>query len=102
MLKPLTRPPRQQVRTVRGPGSRAASHVLRLACYLDLDPARGEVRLGSTETWATTAQLRNRRLQQDEISALLARVEPNYRATLCSECKTFRLAIKIAEPPRIP
>jgi hypothetical protein len=50
---------------------------------------------------ATAAELRNRRLQQDEISARLAGVEPDDRATLCGECETFRLAIQIAEPPCI-
>src|SRR5262245_52470392 len=49
----------------------------------------------------SAAQLRNRRLQQDEISARLARVEPDDRTTLCGECKAFRLAIQIAEPPPI-
>ena len=46
-------------------------------------------------------QLRNRGLQQEEISARLALIEPDDRTTLCGECETFRLAIKIAEPPRI-
>ncbi|MFZ1189855.1 MAG: hypothetical protein WAO16_12840, partial [Pseudolabrys sp.] len=46
-------------------------------------------------------QLRNRWLKQDEVSARLARVEPDDRTTLCGECETFRLAIRIAEPPRI-
>jgi hypothetical protein len=46
-------------------------------------------------------QLRYRRLEQDEISARLARVEPDNRATLCGECKTFWLATQIAELPRI-
>src|SRR5262249_50002542 len=49
----------------------------------------------------SAAQLRNRRLQQDEISARLARVEPHDRTTLCGECKAFRLAIQTAEPPPI-
>ena len=31
----------------------------------------------------------------------LARVEPDDSATLCGECETFRLAIQIAEAPRI-
>ena len=48
-----------------------------------------------------TASLRNRRLKQHEVSARLARVQPDDRATLGSECETFRLAIQIAEPPRI-
>src|SRR5271165_4372185 len=43
----------------------------------------------------------DRRLQQEEISARLARVERDDRTTLCGECETFRLAIQIAEPPRI-
>ena len=38
---------------------------------------------------------------EEEISARLARVEPDDRTTLCGECETFRLAIQIAEPPRI-
>jgi hypothetical protein len=50
---------------------------------------------------ATTAQLGNRRLKQDKVSARLARVEPDDRTTLCGECETFRLAIQIAQPPRI-
>ena len=29
------------------------------------------------------------------------RVEPDDRTTVCGECETFRLAIQIAEPPRI-
>jgi hypothetical protein len=29
------------------------------------------------------------------------RVKPDDRTTLCGECETFRLAIQIAEPPRI-
>jgi hypothetical protein len=56
---------------------------------------------GSTQDLATATQLGNRRLQQEEISARLARVERDDRATLRGECKTFRLAIQIAEPPRI-
>src|SRR5262249_2287436 len=47
------------------------------------------------------AAQRNRRLQQDEISARLARVEPDDRTPLCGECETFRLAIQVTEPPRI-
>src|SRR5271166_6862232 len=43
----------------------------------------------------------DRRLQQEEISARLARVERDDRTTLGGECETFRLAIQIAEPPRI-
>src|SRR5262249_46797245 len=35
------------------------------------------------------------------ISARLARVESDDCTTLCGECETFRLAIQIAEPPRI-
>ena len=50
---------------------------------------------------ATAAQLRNRRLKQDEISARLARVKPDDRTTLGGECETFRFAIQIAQPPRI-
>src|SRR5262245_305880 len=50
---------------------------------------------------ATAAQLRNRRLKQHEVAACLARVQPDDRTTLGSECETFRLAIQIAEPPRI-
>jgi hypothetical protein len=50
---------------------------------------------------ATAAQRRNRRLKQDEVSACLARVKPDDRTTLGGECETFRLAIQIAEPPRI-
>jgi hypothetical protein len=45
--------------------------------------------------------VRNRRIQQDEISARLARVEPDDRTTLCGQCEAFRLAIQITEPPRI-
>ena len=56
---------------------------------------------GSTQALATATQLGNRGLQQEEISARLARVEPDDRTTLCGECETFRLAIQIAEPPRI-
>src|SRR5262245_16335246 len=60
-------------------------------------------------TWAmnpllcpfSSAALRNRRLKQHEVSARLARVQPDDRATLGSECETFRLAVQIAEPPRI-
>jgi hypothetical protein len=50
---------------------------------------------------ATAAQLHNRRLKQDEVSARLARVKPDDCMTLRAECETFRLAIQIAEPPRI-
>ena len=50
---------------------------------------------------ATTTQLGNWRLQQDEISARLARVDPHDRTTLCGERETFRLAIQVAEPPGI-
>src|SRR5262245_11846265 len=56
---------------------------------------------GSTRALAATLRLCNRRLQQDKISTRLARVEPDDRMTLCGECETFRLAIEIAEPPRI-
>jgi hypothetical protein len=35
-------------------------------------------------------QLRNRRLEQDKVSARLARVEPDDGTTLCGECETFR------------
>src|SRR5262249_19596474 len=56
---------------------------------------------GSTQALAPAARWRNRRLQQDKISARLARVEPDDRTTLCGECETLRLAIQIAEPPRI-
>jgi hypothetical protein len=42
--------------------------------------------------------VRNRRLRQNQISARLARVEPDDRTILCGECETFRLAIQIAEP----
>jgi hypothetical protein len=56
---------------------------------------------GSIQARPTAARLRNRRLKQDEISARLARVKPDNRATLRGECETFRLAIQIAEPPRI-
>ena len=48
-----------------------------------------------------SASLRNRRLKQHKVSARLARVQPDDRATLSSECETFRLAVQIAEPPRI-
>jgi hypothetical protein len=50
---------------------------------------------------AAAVQLRNRRLQQNEISARLPRIEPDDRTTLRRECETFRLAINIAELPRI-
>jgi hypothetical protein len=40
-------------------------------------------------------------LKQHEVSAGLARVEPDDRTTLCGKRETFRLAIQIAEPPRI-
>src|SRR5262245_66670280 len=62
---------------------------------------RGSAIEGSTQALATAAHPRNRWLQQDEISARLARVEPDDRTTLCGECETFRLAIQTAEPPRI-
>ena len=42
---------------------------------------------------ATAAQLSNGRLKQDEVSARLARVKPDDRATLRAECETFGLAI---------
>src|SRR6516162_6297652 len=58
-----------------------------------------QVRRSSPGSMLSAAQLRNPRLQQDEISARLARVEPDDRTTLCGECETFRLAIQIAEPP---
>jgi hypothetical protein len=48
-----------------------------------------------------SALLRNRRLKQHEVSARLARVQPNDRATLSGESETFRLAVQIAERPRI-
>jgi hypothetical protein len=38
---------------------------------------------------SSAAQLRNRRLQQEEISAPLPRVGSDDRMTLCSECETF-------------
>src|SRR4029079_8716997 len=44
---------------------------------------------------------RNRWLEQDEVFARLAFVEPDDRMTLRCECETFRLAIQIAEVPRI-
>jgi hypothetical protein len=50
---------------------------------------------------APAAQLRHRRLQQNEISARLSRVEPNDRLTLRGEGEAFRFAIQIAEPPCI-
>jgi hypothetical protein len=40
----------------------------------------------STQALATAAQLRNRGLQQEEILARLARIEPDDRTTLCGEC----------------
>jgi len=49
------------------------------------EPGPKSVIEGSTQALATTAQLRNRRLQQEEISAWLARVEPDNRMTLCRE-----------------
>jgi hypothetical protein len=56
---------------------------------------------GQLRPLATATRLSNCGLQQEEISAWLARVEPDDRTTLCGECETFRLAIEIAEPPRI-
>src|SRR5215471_9930668 len=50
---------------------------------------------------ATAAQRRNRRVKQDEVSARLARVKPDDRTTQRGECETFRLAIEIAELPRL-
>ena len=50
---------------------------------------------------ATVARLRNRRVKQDEVSARLARVKTDDRTTQRGECETFRLAIEIAEPPRL-
>jgi hypothetical protein len=50
---------------------------------------------------ATAAQRRNRRITQDEVSARLARVEPDDRTTQRGECETFRLGIQIAELPRL-
>ena len=50
---------------------------------------------------ATAAQLSNGRLKQDEVSARLARVKTDDRTTQRAECETFRLAIEIAEPPRL-
>ena len=50
---------------------------------------------------ATAAQLRYRRVKQDEVSARLARVKPDDRTTQRGERETFRLAIQIAEPPRV-
>jgi hypothetical protein len=46
--------------------------------------------LSSLPHLATAAQLRNRRLEQDKVSARLARVEPDDGTTLCGECETFR------------
>ena len=40
-------------------------------------------------------------LKQHEVSARFASVEPDDRMTLCGKCETFRLAIQIAEWPRI-
>ena len=42
---------------------------------------------------ATAAQLSYGRLEQDEVSARLARVKPDDRTTPRAECETFRLAI---------
>src|SRR6516165_7375285 len=50
---------------------------------------------------ATAAQLSNRWVKQDEVSARLARVKPDDRTTQRGECETFRLAIQIAELPRL-
>src|SRR6516164_383291 len=50
---------------------------------------------------AVAAQLRNRRVKQDEVSACLARVKPDDRTTQRGECETFWLAIEIADPPRL-
>src|SRR5262245_29522883 len=66
--------------------------------------AMGQMRtcaMNSVTLSLASAGLRNRRLKQHEVSARLARVQPDDRATLGSECKTFRLAVQIAEPPRI-
>ena len=46
-------------------------------------------------------RVRNRRLKQHKVSARLARVQPDDRMPLCGKCETFRLAIQIAERPRI-
>jgi hypothetical protein len=43
----------------------------------------------------------NRRLQQNEIPARLSRIEPDDRAPLRCEGKTFRLAIQITQLPGI-
>jgi hypothetical protein len=48
-----------------------------------------------------TSSLRNRWFKEYEVSARLARVEPHDRTTLCGKCETFRLAVQVAEPPRI-
>jgi hypothetical protein len=56
---------------------------------------------GSTQALSTGGRRRNRRLEPNEILAGLSRVEPDNRAPLCSECKTFRFAIEIAQDPRI-
>jgi hypothetical protein len=56
---------------------------------------------GKSQVLPAAAQLRNRRLQQNEISTRLSRVDPDDRTTLYGECKTLRLAIHIAKPPHI-
>jgi hypothetical protein len=50
---------------------------------------------------ATATPLGNGWLKQHEVSARLARVEPNNRMALSRKCETLRLAIQIAEPPRV-
>ena len=50
---------------------------------------------------ATATPLGNGWLKQHKVSARLARVEPDDRMALSGKCETLRLAIQIAEPPRV-
>ena len=83
----------------------AAATSTEAAVYLIREPrirlVDEELSAGSTQALCTDARRRNRRLQQNEIPARLSRVEPDNRAPVCSECKTFRFAIEIAKDPRI-
>jgi hypothetical protein len=84
------------------PSSRASHN---LWCVAAWPPTQFEWAKGAIDTSSqglvATVQLRHCRLQQDEISTRLARVEADYRVTLWGECEAFRLATEIAEPPRI-
>ena len=71
------------------------------ACRRQWAPERVLRVAESTQALVAAAHVSNRRLEQDKISARLARVDPDNRVTLCGERKTFQLAIQIVEPPRI-